>query len=131
MSEPANPWGAQIADTSPEGTKVCVPPWSESTPPMGMTEVCDPYEGTWPEVPAVPDASSFEDTGSDADVEVDAGDDVAGDGGDDATDDIASDVDNDVREDADDDAADDVGEDAQLDVTDDGEDAATDGQEGG
>lgn len=139
MSEFANPWGAQVVDTDPKGAKICVPPWSESTPAMGMTEVCDPYEGSWPDVPTVSDASTFEDTGSDVDAPddagVDAGEDVADDVADDAShdtkDDAAEDVAGDSSDDVEDGADGDVGEDVLLDVLDDREDEAGDGQEGG
>ena len=63
MNSTPNPWGARVADLDPEGTKVCIAPWSEASPGVGLTEVCSPYEGEFPDAgsTSTPDAADAQD----------------------------------------------------------------------
>jgi hypothetical protein len=45
-----NAWGAIVVDHDPEGMKVCVAQSSEQLPSSGPTDVCRPYDGSFPDV---------------------------------------------------------------------------------
>lgn len=53
MDTEPNPWGARIADLDPEGTKVCIAPYSGTPPGGNLTEVCTPYDGGFPDAESV------------------------------------------------------------------------------
>ena len=53
MNTASNPWGARVADLDPEGTKVCIAPYSGTVPGGDLSEVCSPYDGGFPDAGSV------------------------------------------------------------------------------
>lgn len=49
-SHQPNAWGAIVVDHDPEGYKVCVAASSEQLPSAGPTDVCRPFDGSFPDV---------------------------------------------------------------------------------
>jgi len=77
MAANSNAWGAAVVDVSPKGTKVCIVPWSGVPIADGLTEVCGPYEGGFPDAGSVPtdagvDATVDAEAGVDAELDADA-----------------------------------------------------------
>lgn len=77
MKSTPNPWGARIADLDPEGTKVCIAPWSGAAPGEGLSEVCSPYDGGFPDAPSgTPDQDAASDGTIDGEPALDAESDI-------------------------------------------------------
>jgi hypothetical protein len=90
-----NPWGAKVVDLSPSGYKICISPSSGPPSSGGLTEVCSPYDGGFPDAASsmpdssvdasgdtpddAPEAATVDDSSADAPAE-----DAAGDAGPDA-----------------------------------------------
>lgn len=116
MSAQPNPWGATVVDLNPTGRKVCISPSSGAPESDGLTEVCGPYDGGFPDAPV-----ASQDAASDASP-ADASDDAASDASEeapvDASEDAAADAsDASLEQDAGEDAA---GDDGSADAADDG-----------
>ncbi len=84
MATQPNPWGATVVDLNPQGSKICISPSSGTPSSDGLTAVCQPYDGGYPDAPPGPSdaADESDDAAGDAMPEgatTDAPDDAAGD----------------------------------------------------